>query len=551
MSLTCVCALNCVIACLCAIWMSTRVLYPLCAQLCGEGVMAGAEVTVSSGEPVMPVKEEESANHKAQVILHLQPILHGESDDIADTGTTVLAIETHHDESKAEGEEIEYGYPITCGDSRAVLLFKKFVCPGINVRCVKFNDQLISPKQFVHLAGKATLKDWKRAIRLGGVMLRKMMDSGQIDFYQHDTVCSNTCRSTKFDVLINSTRLPSGTSVQPSLSSLAIDPAGGQVPPLADAHNAAEVGEPLDGDKLSAEWGADPPRLANPATANGHSAKRKRPDAPDGVLKLWRGVADSGMMGEVLSTLHTELITTFRGVELRCEKANLQETDAIILNSLCDMFGLLDPVKQALDLRRSQNEGNKVNNGADVLDEIVENQKKQSCNKSAPCRNSSSKHLRPHGQSNSRGSPSPIQTSSLIQPLSAAGLSAASYAQLAINPHLFTHFSNIAGRRHRAGADRTDRYCHGVAPEREREINEAGNRDEACRLGREGSEEEDTSGIREESAQRTGEFRDGSLVRSEELEETERLRDIEQMIIGRKASKKHKRTGESVIKKWH
>lgn len=41
------------------------------------------------------------------------------------------------EDSKAEGEEIEYGYPITCGDSRAVLLFKKFVCPGINVRCVK------------------------------------------------------------------------------------------------------------------------------------------------------------------------------------------------------------------------------------------------------------------------------------------------------------------------------------------------------------------------------------------------------------------------------
>lgn len=41
------------------------------------------------------------------------------------------------EESKADGEEIEYGYPITCGDSRAVLLFKKFVCPGINVRCVK------------------------------------------------------------------------------------------------------------------------------------------------------------------------------------------------------------------------------------------------------------------------------------------------------------------------------------------------------------------------------------------------------------------------------
>lgn len=39
--------------------------------------------------------------------------------------------------NRTDGNEIEYGYPITCGDSRAVLLFKKFVCPGINVRCVK------------------------------------------------------------------------------------------------------------------------------------------------------------------------------------------------------------------------------------------------------------------------------------------------------------------------------------------------------------------------------------------------------------------------------
>lgn len=36
----------------------------------------------------------------------------------------------------------------------------------------QFNEQLISPKEFVCLAGKSTLKDWKRAIRLNGTMLR-------------------------------------------------------------------------------------------------------------------------------------------------------------------------------------------------------------------------------------------------------------------------------------------------------------------------------------------------------------------------------------------
>ncbi|XP_059194476.1 glucocorticoid modulatory element-binding protein 1-like [Centropristis striata] len=492
--------------------------------------MAGAEVIVSSGD-LMTVKEEEGAssgnNHKTQVILHLQPILHGINDDIADTGTTVLAIETQPEDSKAEGEEVEYGYPITCGDSRAVLLFKKFVCPGINVRCVKFNEQLISPKQFVHLAGKATLKDWKRAIRLGGVMLRKMMDSGQIDFYQHDSVCSNTCRSTKFDVLINSTRLPPGTSVQPSPSCLALDLAGGQVPPLTGetAHDAAEEGEPLE-EKFSTttEWspGPGPARDGNPTTANGHSAKRKRADTPDGVLSLWRGVADSGLMGEVLSSLQTELLATLKGVEARSEKANLQETDAVILNSLCKMFGLLDSVKQALDLKRSQEE--EIHNKVYALDEILEERRKQSCDKNISYKLQSSKHLQPQRQnpSNSHNLLSPVRTSRVIQPL----LSALPYAQLAINPQLFTLFPASTGQRHQAGD----------------ELAETGNQEKLCRLGQEVEVEEgqDSSGVQREPGQRTVRFQEEPHFREEEVEETESLHEVERVVIGRKASKKHK-----------
>ncbi|XP_037641715.1 glucocorticoid modulatory element-binding protein 1-like isoform X1 [Sebastes umbrosus] len=501
--------------------------------------MADAEVTVSSGD-LMTVKEEEGEssgnNHKTQVILHLQPILHGINNDIADTGTTVLAIETHHEDSKAEGEEVEYGYPITCGDSRAVLLFKKFVCPGINVRCVKFNGQLISPKQFVHLAGKATLKDWKRAIRLGGVMLRKMMDSGQIDFYQHDTVCSNTCRSTKFDVLINSTRLPPGTSVQPSLSCLALDLAGGQVPPLTGeaVHDAAEVEEPLE-EKFSAaaEWSPGRARDVNPTTANGHVAKRKRADTPDGVLSLWKGVADSGLMGEVLSSLQTELLATLKGVEVRSERANLQETDAVILNSLCKMFGLLDSVKQALDLKRSQDEENKIHNNVYVLDEILEERRKQGCDKSTSYKTLSLKHLRPqrHNPSNSRLL-SPVKTSPVIQPLSVTGLCAASYAQL------FTHFSASTGQRRHIGVGRTDGDGH---DDGEHELGETGKREKLRRLVQDGVEGgEDTSGIHKEPGQRTVKFHEDPHLRGEDVEETEGLHDIEKVVIGRKVSKKHK-----------
>ncbi|XP_018542369.1 glucocorticoid modulatory element-binding protein 1 [Lates calcarifer] len=500
--------------------------------------MAGAEVTVSSGD-VMTVKEEEGEssgnNHKTEVILHLQPILHGVNDDTADTGTTVLAIETHHDDSKAEGEEIEYGYPITCGDSRAVLLFKKFVCPGINVRCVKFNDQLISPKQFVHLAGKATLKDWKRAIRLGGVMLRKMMDSGQIDFYQHDTVCSNTCRSTKFDVLINSTRLPPGTSVQPSPSSLALDPLGGQVPPLTEVvHDAAELEETL-GDKFSAtaEWSTGPARPVNPATANGHSGKRKRADTPDGVLSLWKGVADSGLMGEVLSSLQTELLATLKGVEARTQKANLQEADAIILNSLCEMFGLLDSVKQSLDLRRSQTEESKIHNSVYVLDEILEERRRQACDKSTSHK-SSSKYLQPQRHnSQTQNVLSPVKTSPVIQPLSVTGLSAAAYAQLTINPQLFAHFSASTSQHNpRPGLE-----LQSAALERNHELSNK----KVHQQEQEDVETEDTLEIYKEPGERTATSQEDAHLRSQEEEQTERFHDIGRVIIGRKASKKHKK----------
>lgn len=37
---------------------------------------------------------------------------------------------------------------------------------------LQYDEHVISPKEFVHLAGKSTLKDWKRAIRMNGIMLR-------------------------------------------------------------------------------------------------------------------------------------------------------------------------------------------------------------------------------------------------------------------------------------------------------------------------------------------------------------------------------------------
>ncbi|XP_010793946.1 glucocorticoid modulatory element-binding protein 1-like [Notothenia coriiceps] len=93
------------------------------------------EVTVSLAEVVMVKAEDCDPDdpNKTQVILQLQPIPTGE--ESAETDAAVMTVEAH--EEQTDGDDVEIGCPITCGDCKALLLVKKFVCPGINVKCVK------------------------------------------------------------------------------------------------------------------------------------------------------------------------------------------------------------------------------------------------------------------------------------------------------------------------------------------------------------------------------------------------------------------------------
>lgn len=61
-------------------------------------------------------------------------------------------------------------------------------------------------------------------------------------------------------------------------------------------------------------------------------------DVLDGVLSLWKSVAASGLMGEVLSTLQTELLAMFKGVEDRTETTNLQEEGEKCLSFPAEIF---------------------------------------------------------------------------------------------------------------------------------------------------------------------------------------------------------------------
>lgn len=303
---------------------------------------------------MVPTEGNEGENPedtKTQVILQLQPVQQGIYEAGSENSAAVVAVETHTIHKIEEGidassieanEDMEIAYPITCGESKAVLLWKKFVCPGINVKCVKFNDQLISPKHFVHLAGKSTLKDWKRAIRLGGIMLRKMMDSGQIDFYQHDKVCSNTCRSTKFDLLISSARAPvpgQQTSVVQTPTS-----ADGNITQIAISEESME--------EAGLEWNSALTAAVTMATEEG--IKKESEEISEDTLMFWKGIADVGLMEEVVCNIQKEIEELLRGVQQRLIHAPFQATDAAVLNNVANTFGLMDTVKRVLDNRRKQ-----------------------------------------------------------------------------------------------------------------------------------------------------------------------------------------------------
>ncbi|XP_029468745.1 glucocorticoid modulatory element-binding protein 2 isoform X2 [Rhinatrema bivittatum] len=221
-----------------------------------------------------------------------------------------------------ENVEAEIIYPITCGESKANLIWRKFVCPGINVKCVQYDEHLISPKEFVHLAGKSTLKDWKRAIRMNGVMLRKIMDSGELDFFHHSKVCSNTCRSTKID--------PSGARVSlSSQSSTEYIP----ITPASTDMNGSPATITIEACEDSSDW----------TTSIG-----------DETFGFWQGLNDAGLLDEVIQEFQQDLLENMKGLQQRLHDTPLQLQDAILLNNTVQSFGMLDLVKKVLASHKSQ-----------------------------------------------------------------------------------------------------------------------------------------------------------------------------------------------------
>ncbi|KAK6167602.1 hypothetical protein SNE40_021589 [Patella caerulea] len=82
---------------------------------------------------------------------------------------------------------------VTCGTLEAELHKEKFYCPGIHRECIKYNNQFITPKMFMIMGDKERLKDWKNAVRIHGVKIRKFIENKQLDFYRHKEFCTGRC----------------------------------------------------------------------------------------------------------------------------------------------------------------------------------------------------------------------------------------------------------------------------------------------------------------------------------------------------------------------
>ncbi|TRZ20846.1 hypothetical protein HGM15179_006324 [Zosterops borbonicus] len=150
----------------------------------------------------------------------------------------------------------------------------------------------------------------------------KIMDSGELDFYQHTKVCSNTCRSTKIDLTGARVSLTSQTSTE----YIPLTPASADV-------NGSPATITIETCEDATDW----------STSIG-----------DDTFAFWQGLKDSGLLEEVIHEFHQELVETMKGLQQRAQDPPLQLGDAVLLNNVVQNFGMLDLVKKVLASHKCQ-----------------------------------------------------------------------------------------------------------------------------------------------------------------------------------------------------
>lgn len=246
-----------------------------------------------------------------------------------------------------EGPDESY-FKVTCGSLEGKLIWQKFVCPGINVRCIRIDGrshhELITPKELVKEANKQTLKDWKRAIRINSKMLRKLMDDNELDYYRHDIQCSNTCKSNKTQPQDSTgssiSRDSSMSSVNPSShpSSFEENPSR----PLQTQLTYEQRAPSFERNSSSEESPADMAEMG-PVESGPMSVDTASTETIANCHRFWSVIKSSDMMDDVLKEIMNKIFILQRQsqIELRSE-------DAVILTNIVNSLDMMPQVQQII-----------------------------------------------------------------------------------------------------------------------------------------------------------------------------------------------------------
>ena len=72
-------------------------------------------------------------------------------------------------------DELKDKVTVNCGSYEGTLQLNKFFCPGLRSECILMADgRWVTPKVFSIIGGKASLKNWKNAVRINNVSLRSL-----------------------------------------------------------------------------------------------------------------------------------------------------------------------------------------------------------------------------------------------------------------------------------------------------------------------------------------------------------------------------------------
>ncbi|XP_061182858.1 glucocorticoid modulatory element-binding protein 2-like isoform X2 [Saccostrea echinata] len=263
---------------------------------------------------------------------------------------------------------------VSCGNLRGRLHRELFTCPGIHRECIELEDQtFVTPKKFMYMGEKARLKDWKNAVRINGIQVRKHIDAGQLTFWNHEKMCTGRCQArtaTRPDSVVYN--IPQPTSYQTPVTLLTTTAENGTMK-IQSVASGERV--PWDED-ISEEQEDIKPDLAQlqlQMIENMNQAQRKiqstlslktpvtYPDIQGETTDeedrtLWKGIVELGLVDEFFREIKASLDV----LKNRMVRRMVPLEDTRVISVIVKQLGLMSKMKYKLEAHQIDMEKQRI-----------------------------------------------------------------------------------------------------------------------------------------------------------------------------------------------